>query len=119
MNYQGPGGVAWWRIVTAGAILAVLIILAAKLLPIYLDNLALQRYVQEVTQKPGNQDKPDGMLRVAVLEKAASLGLPVRSADVRIRRPNNRLQIDARYVVRVDLLFYTVDLHFYPGAGSK
>ena len=28
-------------------------------------------------------------------------------------------RIDVRYVARVDLPLYTVDLHFYPGAGSK
>jgi hypothetical protein len=28
-------------------------------------------------------------------------------------------RIDVRYNARVDLPLYTVDLHFYPGAGSK
>jgi hypothetical protein len=29
------------------------------------------------------------------------------------------VHIEVRYAVRVDLPFYTVDLHFYPGAGSR
>jgi len=29
------------------------------------------------------------------------------------------MRIDVRYFVRVNLPAYTVDLHFYPGAGSK
>jgi hypothetical protein len=29
------------------------------------------------------------------------------------------VRIDVRYFVRVTLPGYTVDLHFYPGAGSR
>jgi hypothetical protein len=29
------------------------------------------------------------------------------------------MRIDVRYQVRVDLPGYTVNLHFYPGAGSR
>jgi hypothetical protein len=39
--------------------------------------------------------------------------------NVRIQRTSDRVQIDVRYFVRVDLPLYTVDLHFYPGAGSR
>ena len=33
--------------------------------------------------------------------------------------PPEGLRIDVRYVVRVDLPVYTVDLHFHPGAGAR
>jgi hypothetical protein len=38
---------------------------------------------------------------------------------VHIDRSADGLRIDVRYFVRVTLPFYTVDLHFYPGAGSR
>jgi hypothetical protein len=51
-----------------------------------------------------------------VLEKAASLGLPVKAGDVHIRREGEAMRIEVRYIVRVDFPLYTVDLHFYPGS---
>jgi hypothetical protein len=56
---------------------------------------------------------------VAVLEKAAFLGLPVKAENVLIKRSTDSIRIDVRYFVRVDFPIYTVDLHFYPGAGSR
>jgi hypothetical protein len=38
---------------------------------------------------------------------------------VHIDRTPDELRIAVRYFVRVSLPGYTVDLHFYPGAGSR
>lgn len=107
------------RIALAVAILLVLGALGVRMLPLYLDNMRLQSYVDEITQDAEARTRPDEALRVVVLEKAASLGLPVRADNVQIKRTNDSVRIDVRYFVRVDLPLYTVDLHFYPGAGSK
>ena len=40
-------------------------------------------------------------------------------ARVGIKRSAKGVRIDVRYIVRVDFPLYTVDLHFYPGAGSR
>jgi hypothetical protein len=107
------------RIAAAVLILIILAIMGARLLPLYLDNMRLQSYVERITQDAENRTRPDDMLRVAVLEKAALLGLPVKAENVRIKRSEDNMRIDVRYVVRVDFPMYTVDLHFYPGAGSR
>jgi hypothetical protein len=107
------------RIAAAVLILIVLAILGARLLPLYLDNMRLQRYVEGITQDAENRSRPDDVLRVAVLEKAAFLGLPVKGENVHIKRSQESMRIEVRYFVRVDFPLYTVDLHFYPGAGSK
>ena len=93
--------------------------MAARLLPLYMDNMRLQSYVERITQDAENRARPDDALRVAVLDKAAYLGLPVKAENVRIQRSEDNMRIDVRYVVRVDFPMYTVDLHFYPGAGSR
>jgi hypothetical protein len=54
-----------------------------------------------------------------VLAKAADLGLPVVADNVHIQRAPESVRIEVRYAVHVDLPLYTVDLHFYPGAGSR
>jgi hypothetical protein len=53
-----------------------------------------------------------------VLDRAHQLDLPVKEDNVHIIRSREGVRIDVRYFVRVSLPGYTVDLHFYPGAGS-
>ena len=107
------------RVASALLILAILSLLGARLLPLYLDNVRLQSYVEGIAQNAEARTRPDEAVRVEVLEKAALLGLPVKAANVHIKRSDDSMRIDVRYVVRVDLPLYTVDLHFYPGAGSR
>ena len=107
------------RIAAAVLILIILAILGVRLLPLYLENMRLQSYVEAITQNVENRTRPDDVLRVAVLEKAAFLGLPVKADNVHIKRSEDNVRIDVRYIVRVDFPMYTVDLHFYPGAGSR
>jgi uncharacterized protein DUF4845 len=107
------------RIGFALLILLVLGLLGARLLPLYVENMRLQSYVEGITQDGENRTRPDDFLRVAVLEKAAFLGLPVKANNVHIKRLNESVRIDVRYVVRVDFPIGGIDLHFYPGAGSR
>ena len=111
--------VAPWRIAAAVVVLAGLGYFTVLFTPIYFHNLELQNYVAELTQRAENQTKSDDLLRVWVLDKAAQLGLPVKADNVRVFRSADSFRIDVRYFVRVDLPGYTVDLHFYPGAGSR
>jgi hypothetical protein len=111
--------VARWRIAAAAVILAGLVGFLVLFAPIYLRNRRLQTYVSGLTQNVENARKSDDLLRTWVLDKAHTLHLPVAAGNVHIRRTADRLQIDVRYIVRVDLPGYTVDLHFYPGAGSR
>jgi hypothetical protein len=108
-----------WRIAVAVFILAGLLFFTGRLAPIYLSNLKLQNFVSEMARRGENRTQPDDVLRTRVLDKARGLDLPVREDDVHISRSADGVRIDVRYFVRVDLPGYTVDLHFYPGAGSK
>jgi hypothetical protein len=111
--------VARLRTAAGIGVLAALGWLGANLIPIYWRNLELQRFVERTAQQPGNDARADGVLRARVVEKAQDLRLPVRYDDVRVVRSETGLRIDVRYVARVDLPLYTVNLHFYPGAGSR
>jgi len=108
-----------WRIAAAIGVLLALAGFGALFTPIYMHNLQLQNYVAEVTHDPGARQQSDGELRANVLKKAAELDLPVKAGNVHIDRSAAGLRIDVRYFVRVTIPFYTVDLHFYPGAGSR
>ncbi len=108
-----------WRIAAAIAILAVMALLFAVFAPYYFHNLALQNYVSGITRRPDVATTSDQELRSMVLRKARELSLPVSEDNVHISHSSKGLHIDVRYFVRVTLPGYTVDLHFYPGAGSR
>ena len=101
------------------AVLAILVFLGVRLIPIYFHNQELQQFVEDVTRLPAAPTSSDDVLRSWVLSKAADLDLPVVADNVRIQRAPGNVRMDVRYVVHVNLPLYTVDLHFYPGAGSK
>lgn len=110
------GTVPKWRIALAIAVLLVLGRLAVSMAPIYIHNMELRHFVRKTASSAESRNKPDEILRMSILDKSAALGLPVRSDNVTIQHSANRLLIDIRYVVRVNLPLYTVDLHFYPSA---
>ena len=108
-----------WRIAAALVVVAGLALFGVKVVPIYIHNLQLQSFVGTLAVRPENLSTNDDLLRAQVLQQAHALDLPVQPGDVRIVRSGDVLRIDVRYIVRVDLPGYTVDLHFYPGAGSR
>ncbi len=108
-----------WRIAAAVVVLAALLGFGALFAPIYAGNLKLQSYVAEITRRVDSRNQSDEVLRQGVLNKARELDLPVKADNVQINRSAEGLRIDVRYFVRVTLPGYTVDLHFYPGAGSR
>ena len=108
-----------WRIASAAIVLAALLAFTAMFAPIYYRNLELQNFVSGVAQRVENQTNSDDVLRTWVLDKAHELDLPVKEDNVHVIRSKEGVWIDVRYFVRVTLPGYTVDLHFYPGAGSR
>jgi Domain of unknown function (DUF4845) len=111
--------VSAWRLVAGAVVLAVLFLMAVRLVPIYIHNLELQQFVEQVAHRNAAAKSSDDVLRTWVLDKAADVDLPVKADNVQIQRTGDAVRIDVRYVVRVDLPLYTVNLHFYPGAGSR
>jgi len=108
-----------WRIAAGIAVLVAMAALLAVFTPIYLHNLQLQNFVDSLTQGVDSQTRPDDELRGLILEKAHALGLPVTEGNVQIIRSTGTIRIDVRYLVPVNLPGYAVNLHFYPGAGSR
>jgi len=94
-----------WR---AGAGIAVLLALAAVgalLIPVYLHNMELERFVRD---QPAGSDEA---IRQAIVDKGRSLGLDIALDHLQIKRLAGG-ETQVRYVVRVTLPLYTVDLHF-------
>jgi len=108
-----------WRIAAGCLVLAAIALFALLFAPVYIRNLKLQNYVDAMTHRVGNDKQSDDELRARILERAHQLDLPVKDDNVHIYRSTEGVRIDVRYAVTVHAPLYTVDLHFYPGAGSR
>ena len=106
------------RIAAGVAVLLVLAAIAVVLVPPYIANWKLQRYVNELMEDPTIGTQEIEAVRSRVMSKAASLGIPLRAEDLQVRQSGRAVRIDALYVVHVDVSGYTVDLHFRPAAGG-
>ena len=107
-----------WRIAAGIAVLGAFAALGLYLTPVYIRNFKFQQRVEALATQPETAAKPDDVIRVAVVEEAEKLDLPVRTENVDVSRVSGEFKITVRYVVPVNLPGYTVDLHFYPGAGA-
>jgi hypothetical protein len=108
-----------WRLAAGCLVLAALAFMAVLFAPLYIRNMSLQNYVDGITHSVENYAKSDDELRAGVLHKAHELNLPVTEDNVHVLRPAGALRIDVQYMVTVQAPLYTVNLHFYPGAGSR
>jgi hypothetical protein len=75
-------------------------------------SFQFHRFVSNLTHNVGIRDRSGDDLLGMVLAKARSLNLPVTASDVQIMRSGGEVRIVVRYVVKVDLPGYTVELHF-------
>jgi len=95
-----------WRIGVGLAVLAGLSGLAVLLAPVYLRNLQLRNFLRETA--PAS----DEILQQQILDKGRSLGLDIAPDHIQIRHSPADGPTDVRYVIRVNMPLYTVDLHF-------
>ncbi len=110
-----PGAPLWRKIAGVGVLLLMAAI-GLLLIPPYVENWKLQSFLNQMAQDPATAQKTPDILRANIIDKAASLGLPVHTDDVRVTQSGEGLKIEVLYIVRIDLPIYTVDLHFRPAA---
>lgn len=106
------------RLVAGAAVLVILLVLGAFLIPPYAANWRLQSYVNGLADDPATAKLTPDVVQSRVLNQAASLGLPVHSEDVHVAVNQGAVRIDVLYIVHVDVAGYTIDLHFRPTAGG-
>jgi Domain of unknown function (DUF4845) len=109
-------GAQFWRVAAGIGVLVVMAAIGVLLIPPYIENWKLQSFINQLAEDPAIAQKPPEMIRANIVDKAASLGLPVHTDDVRVTKSGDAFRIDVLYVVHVDLPIYTVDLHFRPKA---
>lgn len=105
-----------WRVAAGVAVLALLAIVGVLLIPPYMENWRLQQYLNDLSADPATAQKQLETVRANVVNKAAELGLPVHSDDVKVLRSGDAIKVEVLYLVHVNVALYTVDLHFRPAA---
>jgi hypothetical protein len=106
------------RTVAGIVVLILLLAMAVRLAPPYVENFRLQQYVNDLAADPNTASQPPEAIRANIVRKAAALGLPVHDPDVHVMHTENTFKIQVLYLVHVDLPGYSVDLHFRPAAGG-
>jgi hypothetical protein len=101
-----------WRIGAGVAVLGAFSWFAILLVPVYLRNLQFQGFLRET---PAASDE---MLQQAILNKSHALGLDITPDHLQIRRPPGGGPTVVRYVIRVTIPLYSVDLHFSSNVGE-
>lgn len=101
-----------WRIAAAVVVLAALGLMGAILVPVYLRNFDLERFLRET------QPSSEEALRQALIDKGRDLGLDIVPDRLQIRHSPGASRTDVHYVVRVTVPLYTVDLHFSSNTGA-
>jgi hypothetical protein len=107
------------RTIAGVAVLLILLAIGVLLIPPYIQNWKLQRYVNGLVDDPATAGQSSEIIRDEVVSRGAALGLPLHAGDVQVTRPQSRIRIDALYIVHVDYAGYSVDLHFRPAAGGN
>jgi hypothetical protein len=106
-------GLSTSRKLAGVVVLLALAVIGAVLLVPYGKNFQYQNALDDLVVSAVNADS----LRAAAVDKAAALGLPLRASDVKVvPLASGGFKVEAVYLVRVDVGFYAVDLHFHPAA---
>src|SRR2546421_11351030 len=96
-----------WRIAAGAGVLVVFVLIAILLAPPYYHDWQLQNYLRALVHDPATANRSIDLVRALVVDKAAGLGLPVRTADVHVARTKDQVKIEVLYIVHIDLPVYT------------
>lgn len=100
--------------------LGVVVFCAIRIVPVYVRNYEFQDFLNQTAVEASvhqPQQRPEA-LQKEIYSKAESLGLPVERQDINVSVGQTVL-ISVDYSVFVDLIIYTLPLHFTPSATNS
>jgi len=92
---------------------------SVKVIPLYINNYQLQNYLVEQTPFWVTQRASSDVVRARVLAKAQELDLPISKDDVQVEANQARVVVSIDYTIPVNLLVYTLNLHFTPHSENR
>ena len=102
------------------AFLAALIFVAIKTFPVYINNFQIQDHIQRLSTQLAVRTRPatPDEVRNEVVAFAQDHGIPLTADNVKVTIASH-VMINLDYTVPVDLMVYTLKLHFTPSAENQ
>lgn len=101
------------------AFLIIVIFCGIKIIPVYVNSYELDDYIRQQTPFWLTQRARNDAIQKQILDKAQELGLPVTPDQVKVEATGTLVTVSLDYTVPVDLIVYTISLHFSPSAQNK
>lgn len=118
MNKQS--GMATLKAVLAVALFVVLIFLAIKLLPPYINNYQFKDDMNTIGRfSTYAQGKTVENIRDEVIAKAKENNISLKEEQVQVEKTQYGVAIDVKYTVVVDVPGYRFNLNFNPTTSNK
>ena len=101
------------------AFLVAIIFVAIKIIPAYVNNYQLQDHIRQLSTQLAVRTKPvtPDEIRNEVVTFAQDHGVPLTADNVSVTI-SSHITISLDYTVPVDLMVYTLRLHFTPSAEN-
>lgn len=120
MNRNRERGAGYAKAFLWLAVLAIVVYLCFKIIPHFLNNVALQDYMITESRFATYQRKPDSEIRETIFKKATNLEIDwIKREDIRVETSQGRVKISIEYTVPVELPGYTLNLKFSPVADNR
>jgi hypothetical protein len=101
------------------AFIAAVIFACVKIIPVYVNNYQLQDYIQSQTPYWLTQHATPEAIRNNILAKAQDLDLSLIPDNVTLEVSGVKVSVNIDYVVPVNLIVYTLPLHFSPSSENR
>lgn len=101
------------------AFLVMVIFCGIKIIPVYVNSYELDDYIRQQTPFWLTQRQHSDAIQKQILDKARELNLPVTPDQVKVEATGALVTVSLDYTVPVDLIVYTLSLHFSPSAQNK
>lgn len=112
-------GASRFKTVLALAFLAAVVYCGIKIIPVYVNAYELDDYISTQTPYWLTQRVSTDSVRNSILAKAQELNLPISPDQIKINASGARVAVSLDYTVPVNLIVYTIQLHFAPSAENK
>lgn len=100
-------------------ILASLVYVAVKVLPVLVGEYEFQDAIQTIARFGSANRQDNTKIRQAVVAEVEKEGLPVKPEDIKVEGSSGNVNINVDYSVTVDLSVYQWTLNFHPEAVNK
>ena len=112
-------GGAKFRALISLLILAALVYVGVKVIPVYFANYQLQdKMVTEARYATVNR-RTDDELKDLIFKEIQERDIPARREDIRVETSQRGVRLSVEYNVTVDLKVYQWQIHFNPSVDSN